>query len=134
MLHYETAVVPTKVEIYENMGPGTVNKITVFDAKGAEHVAWKGKDLAKPNAQGVPIALIDLATKAKTNRIKLTIDLDANQDWNEIDAVGLIDSAGNKQWVSWAEASSTYASGEMAAYKYRRVFELLTSPKSLRDE
>lgn len=125
MLHFSKAVVPAKVEVYENMGPGTVAQVSVFDSKGVEHVAWKGKDPVKPNGNTVAVSRIDLKTEVKTKRIKLHIDINANSDWNEFDAVGLLDAKGNKQWVSWAEASSTYAGGQVAAFKHRRVFELI---------
>src|SRR5207244_95830 len=50
------------------------------------------------------------ATGFATRFVKLYIDSANVQNWNEVDAVGLVDGAGRVQWAVGAEASSTYAS------------------------
>jgi hypothetical protein len=124
IVEFEDAVVPKSLEIYENYGPNAVNKITWFDEDGDEHEAWSGDDPATPNEKGMYVANINVDVPEKTNRFKIYIDSENVPNWNEIDAVGLVSDKG-KQWVTWAEASSCYASGDFQGSKYRTIVRML---------
>ncbi|MEO1970405.1 MAG: hypothetical protein ABGX07_02560 [Pirellulaceae bacterium] len=106
-LTYQDTVLPKKVEIHETFNPGAVYKITVFDGK-EEAVAWEGKDPTPANRQKA-VSTIDLTTEVKTNRIRIYLKSKAIAGWNEIDAVGLVDAGGKRQWAEGATASSTFA-------------------------
>ena len=54
-------------------------------------------------------------------------------DWNEIDAVGLIDKSGRLQWASRATASSTYAKDQPPAPEPQRTAELLRRVRRLEE-
>src|SRR5260370_26642972 len=53
---------------------------------------------------------ITFRVPVKTNRVKIYLDSKNVPGWNEIDAVGLRDTAGETHWAVSADASSTYAS------------------------
>ncbi|MEM7457772.1 MAG: ankyrin repeat domain-containing protein [Planctomycetota bacterium] len=125
IVHYENPVIPVSVEIYENLAPGAVNEITLFDEDGEEHSVWTGNDPAKPGTNGVHVALISLETEITTRRIRVHINSKDVVGWNEVDAVGLIDGDGKKQWATWVEASSCYASGDVPSWDHRVIQGLL---------
>ena len=107
VLEYARAVTPKSVEIYETYNPGAVTKVTVFDERGVEKVAWTGVD---PTPQGSPggVSTIPLKTQAKTRRIKVYLASAAVPGWNEIDAVGLRHGKRGVQWAERAYSSSAY--------------------------
>jgi hypothetical protein len=112
VLDYKDAVVPTRVDVYENHSPGAINKVTVFDEAGNESTAWSGVDPTPTTiiSGPTPVSRIPLSSRIKTRRIKLYIASDKVPGWNEIDAVGLVDGSGQAQWARRVTASSTYAS------------------------
>jgi hypothetical protein len=108
LLEYAEPVLPTKVMVYETYNPGALVRVTAFRLDGEEVELWKGKD---PTPKGTDKGVSEIAVKTdfKTNRINLYIDSKNTPGWNEIDAVGLRDAAGETHWVTAAHASSTYA-------------------------
>ncbi len=108
LLEYAEPVVPASIKIYETYNPGAVNKVSIFTLEGKEVTVWKGDD---PTAvgSGKGVSEIPIKVKFKTNLIKIYLNSPDVQGWNEIDAVGLVDSSGKTQWATAAEASSTYA-------------------------
>jgi hypothetical protein len=114
ILHFENAVVPRELHVYENCAPGALVRVTAFDDAGAETEAWAGAD-PSPAAVGagaaVPVSKIPLALSVPTRRVKIYLASDKVAGWNEVDAVALVDNTGTKQWARRVEASSTYASG-----------------------
>ncbi len=107
-LEYASPVQPLGVLVYETFNPGAVNKVSVYDADGAEHVVWTGTD---PTAQGCGkgVSSIAFTTKFKIARVRIWLDSPKVAGWNEIDAVGLLDEKGTTHWAVRATASSTYA-------------------------
>ncbi len=107
--HYAQEQKPEGIVIHETYNPGAVNKITVFDADGTEHLAWEGED---PTPRGQPrgISVFPVKLDFPVKKIKVYIDSPAVPGWNEIDAVGLRDAEGKTAWAQTVEASSTYAS------------------------
>jgi hypothetical protein len=109
LLEYARPVVPKEIQIYETFNPGAVNRVTGFDLTGKEVELWKGKD-PTPAGSGCGISKIPCKkAKVRINRLKVYIDSPAVLGWNEIDAVGLVDQDGKRQWANSAEASSTFA-------------------------
>ncbi|MDX2608033.1 MAG: hypothetical protein QNK16_06610 [Woeseiaceae bacterium] len=106
-LEYDEAIRATAVEIHETFNPGAVNKVSVYDSQGKEVTVWEG--VATPSTQPKKVFKIQFDIKFNIKRVKLYIDSPSVPGWNEIDAVGLIDAAGNKTWAARAKASSTYA-------------------------
>jgi hypothetical protein len=108
-LLYAKSVTPTEIHVYENCSPGALCKVTVFTADGAELTAWEGQDPVPRTAQ-MGTAKIPITLNVKTNHIKIYLESQNVPGWNEVDAVGLIDTAGQTQWARKVSASSTYAS------------------------
>ena len=105
---YENAVKAKAVSVYETYKPGALYKVTAFDAEGEEVLAWEGED-PTPRDKPKGISIIPIKLDFPIRKIKLYLDSPAVPDWNEIDAVGLEDVDGNKQWAITVEASTTYA-------------------------
>jgi hypothetical protein len=108
LLEYAEPVLPAAVLVHETYNPGAVNRVTAFKLDGEEVEVWKGKDPTATDA-GKGVSEIAADVRFKTNRIKIYLDSKAVPGWNEIDAVGLRDTAGKTHWAVSAEASSTYA-------------------------
>jgi hypothetical protein len=108
LLEYPRPVVPKEVHVYETFNPGAVVRVTAFDLTGKEIELWKGNDPTAAGS-GKGISKIPCKGKFKTCRIKVYIDSPAVGGWNEIDAVGLIDTNGKTHWAASADASSTFA-------------------------
>lgn len=107
-LKYAEAVVPKGVKIYETFNPGAVNRVSIVDSGGKEVEVWQGQD-PTVTGSGKGVSEISFLTKVKTDTVKIYLDSPRVPGWNEIDAVGLVDEAGNVQWATQAEASSTFA-------------------------
>ncbi len=109
LLEYENAVDISKIRVYETYNPGAVFRATVFDEKTGEEIeAWTGVD---PTPLTAAMGTSDLlpAKTYRSKKVKLYIDSPRVAGWNEIDAVGLIDTANKTQWAIKATASSTFA-------------------------
>jgi hypothetical protein len=107
VLEYDEPVVPAAVKIFESFSPGAVSKVSVFRLDGTEAVVWSGKD-PTPNGRGMGVFVIPIKESEKVTRVKLTLSSMSVPGWNEIDAVGLVDSAGKTRWASAADASSAF--------------------------
>jgi hypothetical protein len=108
LLEYSEPVVPKAVLVYETYNPGALYRVTVFKLNGEEVEVWKGKDPTPMNS-GMGISEITFRVSFKTNRVKIYLDSKNVPGWNEIDAVGLRDTADKTHWAVSADASSTYA-------------------------
>lgn len=123
-LTYPKAVEPARVDVYENYCPGAVVKIAALLDDGREMELWSGTD-PTPVASGSGVSKIAIEKRQKTDRIKVYVASSKVSGWNEIDAVGLVDAAGDVQWATRVQASSTYASGPDASNKFIPILELL---------
>lgn len=117
-LGYEKAVNPVAAMIFENFNPGAVYKVSVITDDGRELEVWKGEDPSKPGS-GSGVSLISFKIDFKdlqVSRVKIYLQSTKVRGWNEIDAVGLLDTSGNVQWATKATASSTYADKSLDRY------------------
>jgi len=109
-LTYDNVVTAIGVDVYETFKPGAVNKVTVFDGEGNEQTAWEGADPTPVGiAGGKGVSKIRFAKPVKTRRVRIHIDSAKVAGWNEIDAVGMVESETAVHWATSATASSTYA-------------------------
>jgi hypothetical protein len=108
LLEYAEPVVAEAVLVFETFNPGALNKVSVFKLDGEQVEVWKGKDPTPVNS-GMGTSTIPFRVPFKTNRVKIYLDSKNVPGWNEIDAVGLRDTAGKTHWAVAADASSTYA-------------------------
>jgi hypothetical protein len=107
-LHYDHAVVPAAVQVYETFNPGALYRITARKPYGSEVELWSGDDPVKPDA-GMGVACIPVKADFATDCITIYLKSTKVPGWNEIDAVGLVDQQNSLQWAASAEASSTFA-------------------------
>ncbi|HEY0074318.1 MAG TPA: hypothetical protein VGB77_09470, partial [Abditibacteriaceae bacterium] len=115
LLEYPAPIAANSIKIYETYNPGSINKITAFGLDGREEPLWAGQD--NPPAETMFVNQKNFPRTFKTNRIKLYLDSRRVPGWNEIDAVGLIDKAGQIFWASNAECSSTYAGASTVQHR-----------------
>ena len=113
------AVYVEHVEIYETFTPGTIVKVELIDEMGGMHLIWEGIGGSAATTARI-FSLKNTLVTVPCNGVRVTLDTDSAQGWNEIDAVGIIGSYDSPwpqsqgennraiQWASRAQASSQY--------------------------
>jgi len=107
-LEYDQAFKPTGVIVHETLSPGALTRITMFQSNSEEADAWRGSDPTPWTAEH-GVSLIPVSVAFETKKIRIYLASKDVPGWNELDAVGLIDSRGKTHWAIHATASSTYA-------------------------
>lgn len=107
-LEYDQAFQPTGVIVHETFNPGALNRITMFQSNTEEVDAWRGTD-PTPRTADHGVSIVSVNVPFETKKIRLYLASRDVPGWNEIDAVGLIDSRGKTHWATRASASSTFA-------------------------
>ncbi len=105
---YAEDVTPKEIHVYETYNPGALYKVSVFKPDGTEVEVWKGKD-PTPVGSGKGVSVIPIKVNFKTKRVKIYLASKDVPGWNEIDAIGVKDTANRIHWAVSATASSTYA-------------------------
>jgi hypothetical protein len=88
-LTYDTAVIPTRIVIYETDNPGAVTRVIVENAAGDDTTVYKAdptKTSQCPNRLVIEVTGVSTPVRA----LRITIE---HQGWSEIDAVQLIGTA-----------------------------------------
>jgi hypothetical protein len=107
---YRKRVKAIGIHVYETFNPGAVCKVTCYDPSGKEQIAWEGDDPTPEDAAlGSGVSKIRFASAVETDRVRIYLDSPRVKGWNEIDAVGLVESETRVHWATSATASSTYA-------------------------
>ena len=108
-LEFAEPVAAVEVRVHESFNPGAIASLSVFDEAGRELVtAQPVTDRAPGPGPHVAKFAVPGGGSVHTRRVKLYVDSMAVPGWNEIDAVGLVDGAGNVKWATAARASSWY--------------------------
>jgi hypothetical protein len=108
-LDYAQKVQAVAVIVFETYNPGAVSRITVSQPGNQHDYAWDVKDptpVGKPS--GVSIFPVPAQVDFAVTRVRLEIASRKVPGWNEIDAVGLLDTTGKVHWAQRATASSFY--------------------------
>jgi len=106
---YAEPITIAKVVVHENCGPGALTKVFGYTRSGMEAEIWSGVD-PSPTTALSGVSVVD-CLKMKTNKIRILLACNKVSGWNEIDAVGIIDTTGKTHWATKAKASSTYGVG-----------------------
>lgn len=87
-LAYAMPVYATEVRIYQNLGRGSISRVSLIDADGNVNEVWLGTDVTDP----CPGVLIVTVPQTAYRVVGVLIDLDESRTgfWNQIDAVELI--------------------------------------------
>lgn len=107
VLDYDRPVIPKTIEIHETYNPGAVDRVTIFRDDGTEVTVWRGVDPTLTSASR-GISKIPINVDFAVQRVKIYINSPAVPGWNEIDAVGIVDTSGKKHWAEKAYASSSF--------------------------
>ncbi len=105
---YGEPVAAAGLMVHATLNPGAIRRVTVFNPQGREVEVWKGQD-PTPTGSGRGLSLLSFQVEFEVSRVKVYLGSREVPGWNEIDAVGLIDSFGGTHWAMAAQASSTYA-------------------------
>lgn len=105
-LDYAEAVVPESVRVHETYNPGAVARILAQRADGTWGLIWEGR--ATPGDAPWWFEPTLQTVRFTTRRLRLIVDTDRVQGWNEIDAIELI-GEGRRQWAIAAASASSYA-------------------------
>ncbi|MBK8101613.1 MAG: hypothetical protein IPK26_31410 [Planctomycetes bacterium] len=103
---FPTAVQAHGVRVFEVNAHGALVEVLGKGPEGGWITLWRGTT-AVPG--GSPRVLTWSPTAVPIKTLRLVLDTDRTQGWNEIDAVELLGPGGG-QWASRATASSTFAS------------------------
>lgn len=106
-LEYAEVIEPAVIIVHETYNPGALYRVTAFTAGGMQGELWTGKD-PTPVGADRGVSQIKVEPILKTNRIRIYLKSKDVPGWNEIDAVGIKDTAGKTHWAVKATASSTY--------------------------
>lgn len=90
-LEYANAVNANAVKIRQNLNPGAIISVDLYDEAGSAHNIWQGPDATQYADR--KISWLNLSfdkTAYKTKRVKITLATNAVSGWNEIDAVQLL--------------------------------------------
>ncbi|MBI5362876.1 MAG: hypothetical protein HZA53_06830 [Planctomycetes bacterium] len=104
-LEYAAADRITGVNAHETCAPGAISELRARDTGGTWHVLWSGS--ANSGGSG-PLEIRFAPTTFRTQTLRLVLDTNRTEGWNEIDAVEVL-GIGGRQWATGASASSTYA-------------------------
>jgi hypothetical protein len=87
-LSYSRSVVPTGIEIFENYAAGSIVKVEVRDVAGRYHTVYEDQ----PGTEACPRSFLIPVTEVSVpvERVRISFDQRAQNNWNEIDAVRLI--------------------------------------------
>lgn len=89
-LTYAISIVPHAVDIYESYNPGAVTAVQAYNAETDEWVSlWEGE--AGPVEELIRVFSPEITVPDfATNSIRLVLDTEAVEGWNEIDAVEML--------------------------------------------
>lgn len=110
-LHYAKPVSATEIRIHASFNPGAIVRVLGGTAEGDLREIWSGTSPAEP------VQTIPLSTPAEISRIKLELDTSKVPGWNQIDAVAIVDGAGNPTWADTASSSSYWGQPQIVPAK-----------------
>jgi hypothetical protein len=85
---FSEALVPAGIQVHENYGVSSIVSIEVKDEQGVYRTVFTATPghLVCPSARTIPVT----GMSAKVKAVRLTFDQRTLNDWNEVDAVGLV--------------------------------------------
>ncbi len=90
---YKTAIHVQQIAIAENLNPGAVYQVILYDTRGKQHKVYENKDLIVPLTPGSRVFRIMIdRTGYMVNELKLILHPAAIPGMNQIDAIGIADS------------------------------------------
>ena len=105
-LTYARAVRVDEVRVHETCMPGAIARIQAKAPDGSWETLWEGTSTIQDGPWWFAPPL--RRTAYTTKEIRIVVDTDRVEGWNEIDAVEL-SGDGVRQWAEAAAASSSYA-------------------------
>jgi beta-lactamase regulating signal transducer with metallopeptidase domain len=92
--------------VYETNSGGAIDRLSPLNSQGA---VIDSHDVKDPTRKGDPWGISPFPLVQNMQGVRIELDSPNVPGWNEIDAVGLLDSKGQIHWAKTAKASSTYA-------------------------
>lgn len=88
---YASAVIPTRVNVYQTYNPGAIVRLDVVDANGGLHTVYEGVSPTLDCPVTVPYDIVGVDYPVA--EIVIYLDQTITGSWNELDAVQLIGTA-----------------------------------------
>ena len=136
-LTWDAPIEAAGVDVYQTYNPGALVRVIAYDpvvrSDVTEVARWEGIDPTPrdaPNGKG--ISKIRFDKPVSTDRITLYLDSPNVPGWNEIDAVGLVDTSGTVHWATGATASSTHADDQRQSRR-RAITATMREPQQERN-
>ncbi len=121
ILDYDRERAISEVVIHETHAMGRVSQVSVFSSKGDEQVLWAGQDpTPQPKygeARAGTFCVVPQKPAEKTRYVKLSFENKDGLGCFAIDAVGVVDLAGETHWAVGATASSSYGDANRPLYR-----------------
>lgn len=114
LLTYDAPVDVNAVLVHETYNPGAIARVDAILPDNGVVVLWSGEPKAV-SSDSPRLFFCKPKTAVKAAKIRITIASDVVAGWNEIDAVGILDSEGKVHWASGATASSSFADSSKAS-------------------
>jgi beta-lactamase regulating signal transducer with metallopeptidase domain len=92
--------------VYETNSGGAIDRLSPLNSQGA---VIDSHDVKDPTRKGAFWGISPFPLVENMHGVRIELDSPNVPGWNEIDAVGLLDSKGQIHWAQTAKASSTYA-------------------------
>lgn len=108
-LEYEMPIEAVAITIYETYAPGALSRVEGITEDDRKIEIWRGIDPTPPTSS-IGVSRIAVNPPAPLKSVRLHLASPQIPNWNEIDAVGLVDADGREHWAVRATASTTYAS------------------------
>ncbi len=90
-LTYQTPVIPTEINVYQNYNPSQVVEIYMIAVNGDRYIAWSGEPESVEYCPDLMTITLDLDEDIYFNKIRVVIDQSVmGWGWDEIDAVELV--------------------------------------------
>lgn len=107
-LQYAKPVSAVAVVVFESYNPGAMTEIQISLDKDPIRTL-RPTVVGDTSLPTVHVVVTPVGAAEVVNHVSIKVASSNVQGWNEIDAVGLLDSFGVMHWASGATASSTYA-------------------------
>lgn len=99
---FDPPVEAGEIRIHASFNPGAVSRVTGTTAAGETREIWTGTSPREPR-QSIPVSpVVTIAS------LRIEVETARVPGWNEIDAVGLVDTAGIERWATSAASSSVW--------------------------
>ncbi len=122
-LFFDAAIETSEIEFHINPSSDVILSVVGYGDDGKAIALSKDRKFKRKKNTVFGLAVSD---KTKIRSLKLELDCGKTPNWVYVDAIALVDSAGKKHWVDWAETTTTYAQGQIPKLiRQRKMLQMI---------